>query len=173
MDNCALQALSPRFPPRTIVAGDVESNPTNYAHGKLKPLHLLEATEVPIFIGMTIFLTRNVRKDIDFVNGMKCCVDGYDSASGAVQAMTETGHHVAVGPWTDTDLGGIVYYPLKGGYASTVIKMAGAELPHVTVFLDAKHVPAGAYTAISRVGTYAQVLFAGALTTEHFTPAVQ
>ena len=173
VNNCALQALFPRFPPRTIVAGDIESNPKNYIQGKLKPVHLLEPTEVPIFIGMTIFLTRNVRKDIDFVNGMKCRVDGYDSASGAVLAITETGHHVAVGPWADTDLGGCAHYPLKGGYASTVIKMAGAELPHVTVFLDAKHVPAAAYTAISRVGTYAQVLFAGAFTPEHFTPAVQ
>ena len=87
--------------------------------------------------------------------------------------MTVTGYRFSVFPWTDTDLGGAVYYPLKPGYASTVMKFQGAELAHVVVFLDARGVPGAAYTAISRVSHLHKVLLAGALTPEHFAPAIK
>ena len=69
------------------------------------------------------------------------------------------------------DLGHRTYYPVRPGYASTILKFQGAGLNHVTVYLDAPGVPGAAYTAASRVKTGKDVLFGGALTREHFTPA--
>ena len=68
-------------------------------------------------------------------------------------------------------MGNFVYYPMRAGYASTVLKFQGAELKHVTMFLDARGVPGAEYTGMSRVATHNDVLLAGLLTAEHFTPA--
>ena len=84
---------------------------------------------------------------------------------------TQTGYLVSVFPWTDTNLGNVVYNPVRAGYASTILKFQGAELSHVTVYLDAPQVPGAAYTAMSRVGTAAQCMLAGLLTPSHFTLA--
>ena len=56
-------------------------------------------------------------------------------------------------------------------YASTIIKFQGAELEHVVVYLDVPHVPAAAYTAMSRVKEGWQCLLGGLLTKHHFAPA--
>ena len=66
---------------------------------------------------------------------------------------------------------GLSYYPVRIGYASTVLRMAGAELEHVTIFLDVPHAAAAAYTAMSRVSTLKQIKFGGKLTRDHFAPA--
>ena len=171
VNDYALLALFPRHPPRVILPGDVESNPINYVQGKLKRVGQLEPQEVPIYIGMKMYLTRNVRKDIDFVNGMRGTVTGYDAATGGVQILTLTNHRITVYPWTDTDLGNITYYPFKPGYASTILKIQGATLSHAIVFLDTANVPGAAYTAMSRVQYRKDIVLAGALTAEHFMPA--
>ena len=85
--------------------------------------------------------------------------------------VTETNKRVIVWPWTDTDIGHRVYYPVRPGYASTILKFQGAELEHVTAYLDAPGVPGAAYTAASRVKRGQDVLFGGRLTAEHFKPA--
>ena len=171
VNDCALLALFPKFPPRAVVPGDVESNPVNYHQGQIKPARELQPQDVPIFIGMKVYLTRNVNKGIDYVNGMRGTVTGFDSKNGGVQVLTATNHRITVYPWTDTDLGNLVYYPLRPGYASTILKFQGSQLSHVTVFLDAANVPGAAYTAMSRVEFGNQVVLAGALVAEHFTPA--
>ena len=169
---CALKALFPRFPPRSVISGDVESNPENYIKGKMKGFKDLVPTRLQIFIGMKVYTTRNVRKDIDFVNGMRAEVTGFTAATGAVEVLTSTGHRFSVYPWTDTDMGNITYYPLRAGYASTVLKFQGTELKHVTVFLDAQNVPGAAYTAMSRVSYGKDLVLAGMLTADHFCPAL-
>ena len=85
--------------------------------------------------------------------------------------MTASGHSVWVYRWTDEDLGHKVYYPVKAGYATTILKAAGAELPHVTLWLDVPHVPGAAYTGMSRVAYQRDLLLGGIMTPEHFTPA--
>lgn len=149
----------------------MESHPQNYRDGKLKPLEELTPGELPIYIGMRVYLTRNVRKDIDFVNGMAATVEHYDHHTKALRVLTRTGFRVSVFPWTDTDLGGLTYYPVRAGYASTILKFQGAELPHVTAYLDAPGIPGAAYTAMSRVKYGRDCLLAGVLYPEHFTPA--
>ena len=49
--------------------------------------------------------------------------------------------------------------------------MAGAQLQHVTVYLDYPNVAAAAYTALFRVATLKQILIGGAVTADHFAPA--
>ncbi|CAE7464754.1 unnamed protein product, partial [Symbiodinium sp. CCMP2456] len=88
-----------------------------------------------------VCFTRNVRKDMDYVNGMDAEVVGYHAHSKAIEVMTVTGHRVMVWPWSDPDLQGLTFYPLKAGYADTIMKYQGAELRHVTVFLDAEGIP--------------------------------
>jgi ATP-dependent exoDNAse (exonuclease V) alpha subunit len=120
---------------------------------------------------MQLYMTRNLRKDLDFVNGMRCEVESWDEVTRAIWVKTATGKRVAITPWSDEDHGGLVYYAVRPGYASTIMKFQGAELEHVTVYLDAKHVPAAAYTAMSRVRLASQCLIGGWVTPDHFTPA--
>ena len=68
------------YPPRACIFGDVESNPQNYdADGILKECHFLEPVTLPIYVGMKVALTRNVRPDIDYINGMTGTVVSYCS----------------------------------------------------------------------------------------------
>jgi len=76
INSLALEAKHPKKVPLVILAGDVESNPDNYHKGKLKDVKELKPMEFKIFKkGQPVYLTRNVRKDIDFVNGMKATVE--------------------------------------------------------------------------------------------------
>ena len=106
-------------------------------------------------------MTRNVRKDQDYINGMKCTAEDYDDTTGGLRVLTATGRRVLMTIYADEKLANREYYPLRLGYASTILRFAGAELPHVTVWLDVPHVPAAAYTAMSRV-SYASDCLIGA-----------
>ena len=112
-----------------------------------------------------------MRQDTDYVNGMRCIVETWDSQSSSVVVRTDTGRRVAVSITFDDCLGSDWYYPIRPGYASTVMKLQSAELKHVTVWLDRPHVPAAAYTAMSRVKYQHQCLVGGRVTPDHFTPA--
>ena len=171
VNDCALEALFPRQPTLAELPGDMEANPANYSGGKLKPDPELRPLTVPVFKGMQVYLTKNVRKDLDYVNGMRATVLSYTAASKAVRVRTATGHVFDVWRWTDVEHGNLTYYPMRPGYASTVLKFQGAELDHVTVYLDAKNVPGAAYTALSRVRRMSDFLLGGNLEALHFTPA--
>lgn len=118
-----------------------------------------------------MFFTKNVDKDRDYINGMRGTVETFDASSKALIVLTESNHRVAVRPWTDRDLGNRVYHPVKPGYCSTVLKMAGATLAHAVLWLGAKNIPGAAYTGMSRVEYGAQLLLGGNLNPDHFTPA--
>lgn len=171
MNDLAVKALFPRHPPLQVVQADVDANPDNYGTdgqlladpAALKPLKL------QIFKGMKVVFTRNVRKDIDYVNGMDATVVAYHRNSKAIEVLTKTSFRVMVWPWTDVERGNLTYYPLKAGYADTILKYQGAELSHVTVVLDAK-VPGAAYTALSRVSYGKDYLIGGVVDAAHFQP---
>lgn len=173
LNELALQAKFPRRLPLATIPGDVDSNPANYdGNGNVKPLRLLQPTALPIHAGLQLYLTKNVQKDRDYINGMKCTVAAWDSERRAVVVVTATGKRIPVTCLHDEDLGGLAYYPLRLGYASTVLKFQGAELEHVVLYLDRPHVPAAAYTAMSRVRLQRDCLVGGRLTPHHFTPAL-
>ncbi len=87
---------------------------------------------------------------------------------------------LSVWPYTDDEVppcgrhgshGRVVYYPVRLGYGSTIYKFQGAELEHVTVWLDRPGVPAAGYVALSRVKKDTDYLIGGIVGCEHFVPA--
>ena len=129
LNDLAVQALFPRRVPLATVDGDVESNPLNYDenHKMFKDRAKLKPLPVPIHMGMQLYLTKNVIKETDFVNGMQCTVTGFDEEPRpAVRVTTRTGIPLTIWRWTDRNRGNISYYPLRPGYASTILKFQGA-----------------------------------------------
>lgn len=66
----------------------------------------------------------------------------------------------------------VTAYPIRPGYASTIHKLQGAELEHITVWLDIRKARAAGYVAISRVQRDTDYLLGGMLTRWHFVPAM-
>ena len=62
------------------------------------------------------------------------------------------------------------YFPIRMGYASTIYKLQGAELPHVTIYLNKIGQRAAAYVAMSRVKNDEDYLFGGLYKKLHFVP---
>ena len=87
---------------------------------------------------------------------------------------TKTGRSLTVYPVTETveGHGRVTAYPMRLGYASNIHKLQGAELDHVTAWLDCKHMKAAAYVALSRVRRDANYLLGGIVTPEHMEPNV-
>eukprot|EP00435_Cladocopium_sp_Y103_P046366 s2601_g13.t1 len=154
---------------------DYESNLDNYEEkgpvklkkGKLRP------QETKVYAGMRVFLTRNVSKPDDFVNGMLAEVQAYDPKSRCLEVITRTGKRLAVYPITEElpDGGKITSLPVRLGYACTVPKVQGMTLEHITLWLDAAGCRAAAYVALSRVKNDADYLIGGKVGPKHFIPA--
>eukprot|EP00971_Amphidinium_carterae_P024126 476490-Amphidinium_carterae.1 len=161
---------------KTVLAtldGDWETNPDNYdRNGKLKDQTPLPSN-MKVFAGMKVFLTRNINKKSDFVNGMLAVVRSYDEASRCLHVQTATGRQLAVFPVTEDGPSGgrLTYYPARPGYASTIHKLQGAELDSIAIWLDVKYFKAGAYVAMSRVQYDTDYVLGGMLEREHFVPA--
>ena len=152
---------------------DYEMNAANYLDtGKLKSGRL-QATRTSIFKNMKIFLTKNMSKKDDFVNGMAARIEAYDAQSKCLQVMTRTGKRLAVHLFTEEveGHGNVTYFPVRLGYACTIPKVQGQTLPHVTIFLDAGGCRAAAYVAMSRVKSDTDYLIAGKVCPRHFVPA--
>ena len=151
-----------------------DSNPDNFdGQGNLRQDRAPEPLPLDLYLGQRLRLTRNLAKHLDYVNGMAAVVQGYDKKSGAVLVQTETGQVLCIYPITDDEVPchRISYYPVKVGYADTVHKFQGAELPHVTFWPDRPGCPAAAYVALSRVKHDKDYLLGGCVAAEHFVPA--
>ena len=172
LNTLAVQAKFPRREPLARIHGDVESNPDNYDRdGKQLSAKRLVPQTIMIYKGLQVYLTRNKRKDLDFINGMQCTVEDYDDKIPAVRVLTATGHRLAITSSPDEKLGNMRYFPMRYGYASTIMKFAGATLDRVCIWLDRPYVPGAAYTAMSRVRMQEHCLIGGCVKPEHFTPA--
>ncbi|CAE7679552.1 Pif1, partial [Symbiodinium sp. CCMP2456] len=154
---------------------DWESNADNYdeknnviAGRPPKPLTM------KVYKNLRVHLTRNVDKSSDFVNGMEATVKSYDPNSRCLHVLTKTGRNLAVYPITDwvEGCGYVTAYPVRPGYASTVHKLQGAELEHITVWLDIPFMRAAGYVALSRVQRDTDYLLGGIVTRRHFLPAM-
>ena len=130
--------------------------------------------EMKLYKGMRLHLTRNINKEADFINGMEATVADYHPGSKCIHVVTKTGRNVAVYPVTDyvEDCGYVTAYPVRPGYAGTVHKLQGAQLPHITIWLDIKGAKAAGYVAISRVEYDDRYLLGGVLKRKHFVPAM-
>ena len=126
-----------------------------------------DPAEIPIYVGMKVTLTKNLNKAVGFVNGMGAQVLGMDR--GNIIVKTQQGRRLAIHPWTSEEK--VVHFPLRMGYASTLHKVQGATLAHISVYLDVPNMPAAAYVALSRVEKDANWRFVGDPGVHHFTPA--
>ena len=154
---------------------DYEANLDNYdpVTNKLKKGRLSGA-ETEVYEGMRVFLTKNLDKEHDFVNGMSAMVESYDARSKCLEVLTRTGQRLAVHMvcMELEDGQKVSCFPVRVGYACTIPKIQGMTLPHITIWLDSIACRAAAYVAMSRVPTDEQYLIAGGpLTPRHFVPA--
>jgi hypothetical protein len=151
--------------PLDVLPGEPEQNASNYDD---QHMVACEPSELPIYAGLRLYITRNANKSNDFVNGMGCEVIERDQYG--VLVLTDTGRRLLVHPMTDPETK-TVYFPLRLGYATTLHKVQGATLAHMTMWLDKPWWPAAAYVALSRVQYDASWRFVGDMKPEHFVPA--
>ena len=164
---------------------DWEANLENYDdRGRPRTDRKPEPLGQDLFLGLRLHLTKNKDKGRGFVNGMEATVEDYDAHSGLIMVRTKLGKLLSVHPYTEevfgeklvhgeirhTRIGNVCAYPFRAGYASTIYKLQGAELPHITAWLDAPNARGAAYVALSRVAYDKDYLLAGTLTSAHFYP---
>lgn len=165
LNRLAVEVLFEGRHPLAVVPADPESNVHNYWRGEMVDE---VPDEVPIYLGARVILTKNLNKAVGFVNGMGATVIGIDAKCNII-VKTDQGVRVAVHPWSSENR--VVHFPLRLGYASTLHKVQGATLPHITVWLDVANMPAAAYVALSRVEYDINWRFVGNPGIHHFTPA--
>ena len=105
--------------PLGVIPMDYDANEANFeAHGRLQK-GALEPSCTEIFEGERIFLTRNIDKGNDFVNGMPAVVENYDSTSMCLHVTTVTGKPLAVHLCTEDieQHGRVTSFPVRLGYA--------------------------------------------------------
>ena len=97
--------------------GDPDANPANFyaseqrGVGPLPPSRSLSAPRIQ--------LTRNIHKEMDYVNGMGATILGLQQGRCASEG---TGHWLSLlwsTPWTDAESQS-TYHPLRLGYANTL-----------------------------------------------------
>ena len=164
LNSLCLDYLYSEEIPIAVLPSDPESNIENFWGSTMMREDPLEMC---VFIGMRVMLTKNLNKAIGFVNGMGATVLGMDNDNMVVR--TDQGRRISVHPWKSES--GMMHYPFRLGYASTLHKVQGATLPHITLWLDVRNMPAAAYVALSRVEYDANWKFLGNPGVEHFTSA--
>ena len=156
------------------IDGDFDANAANYGqNGKLLPKRRPVPAKLRVFKGLRVHLTRNLDKKGDFVNGMEATVLSFSHEKQTLMVRTKTGKRVAVYLYSDPDPAHnnpLPFFPVRYGYASTIYKMQGAQLPHVTIWLDRPGMRAAAYVAMSRVQKDTDYLFGGVCKKKHFIP---
>ena len=173
INELAVQALFGNRKPIVTIKGDIEQNPENYDDtGKLREDRRPKPAQIPIFKGIKLCITQNVRKQDGYVNGMCCEVEQFDENGngGVLRVKLENGERLPITMWTDMHKTNVRYFPVRMGYGSTIYKAQEGEYKHVTVWLDVRFMPAAAYTALSRVARMEDLLLGGELAKEHFVP---
>ena len=118
-----------------------------------------------VYIGMPVLITENRCKKTRYVNDTTGTVAYFQGSAFFIQA---TDVMIPVFPVYQ---GNCMYYPLRPAYASTVHKIQGQTLQHVTLVFDMQSITAGmSYVAVSRVPSIDKVVPMFLLTRRHFSP---
>ena len=128
---------------------------------KLQPLKEVAPLRIYFGEGMRIFLTANICKEDDFVNGMSAEIQDYDQRSQCLEVLTRTGKRLAIHIATHELEDGrrVACFPPRLGYRA---KGAGHDLAACR---------AAAYAALSRVQKDEDYTIAGIVSPAHFVPA--
>ena len=147
------------------VPADYEANPDNYNETSAlrRDVDTLLPQPVELRKGLRLHLTRNSTRRM---------TSSRHAESQCLRVRTVTGKTLAVYKYTEKVEGyrHVTFFPIRLGYASAVYKMQGAELQHVTIFLDKPCQRAAADVAMSRVRSERDYLFGGRLGERHFVP---
>ncbi|CAK0818116.1 unnamed protein product, partial [Prorocentrum cordatum] len=165
VNQAALRHFYWEVEPLGTIDADPEFNPRNFYGTKQVSWANMR---LPIFEGMRVGFTANIRPEIDFVNGIEGHVIMMDHTG--VLVKTTTGHMVKVPPYTNPEWRN-VYYPLRLAYATTLMKVQGDTLKHMTLWMDTPGVEAAGYVALSRVQHDRDWKYVGYLQQKHFVPA--
>ena len=172
LNECAVQVLFEHSQPLRRIPGDPDENPDNF-WGQ----HQVAAEEyhMTIYEGMRVRITRNEDKERGFVNGMGATVQCMRRSG--VQVITDAGRILLVHPVTheiilsDGSIRRMTFFPLRLGYSTTLHKVQGATLSHITLWLDRPGVRAALYVALSRVQYDEDWRFIGDIGIWHCLPA--
>ncbi|CAE7253627.1 pif1 [Symbiodinium sp. CCMP2592] len=130
---------------------------------------------LPIHEGMRVVITRNTDKENGFVNGMGATVQRMRRSG--VQVKTDAGKVLLIHPiahecqlWDGSNIR-TTAFPLRLGYSTTLHKIQGATLKHVTLWMDVPFVRAALYVALSRVQYDRDWRFVGSIDRRHCLPA--
>ena len=172
LNNLATHVLFRGREPLGVLAADPENNPKNF-----RGLHTVDAEPVRlvVFEGMRVTITKNEDKQHGFVNGMGGTARRLRPSG--LEVLLDNGKVTLVHPTTqeyelaDGTSRTITAYPLRPGYSTTLHKIQGATLDHITIWLDVPFVRGAAYVAMSRVRTDADWQFLGAISSKHCLPA--
>ena len=103
---------------------------------------------------------------------VRCIISGLtgdDEESECPRVRTKAGKVLPVYRYTDPERH-CNFFPIRCGHASTIYKVQGAQLPHVTIWLDKPRMKAAGYVAMSRVRRDNEYLLGGILRQEHLLP---
>ena len=108
-----------------------ESNMDNYDDKGALKNRGLEPKKQKLYKGMRVFLTKNMDKRQDFVNGMGAVVEHYDKTAKCLEVTTDTGKRLSIHLYTEYVEGGrgkVTSFPVRVGYATTIHKVQGGNL---------------------------------------------
>ena len=165
VNQVALQSFFEDAPLLGTVDADPDFNPDNFDGSKQVRWDLMR---LPIYEGMRVGFTANVIPEIDYVNGMEGHVVMMDHTG--VLIKTTTGRMVKVAKYTHQQWR-YVYHPIRIAYATTLMKVQGDTLKHMTLWMDVPGVEAAGYVALSRVQHDKDWSYVGFLKPSHFIPA--
>lgn len=118
-----------------------------------------------LHIGLPVVVTQNRCKATGYVNGTTGIIRYY---RGHTWFIESAGKMIPIFPIYD---GGDMVYPLRPGYASTVHKIQGQTLRHVTLVFNKKVLTPGVgYVAVSRVRSIDKLITMFRLSRDHFRP---
>jgi hypothetical protein len=98
VNSVAVSSFYSEQTPLVRIPADPEANPTNY--DGITQVHNLPLP-IDIHVGLRLTLTRNINKNIDYVNGMGATVQGASAAG--IRVLTDTHFQLMIYPWTDDD----------------------------------------------------------------------
>ena len=170
LNTLAVEALFEEAELLDVLPCEPESNPENFEGGTQ---YWAEPYKMPLYEGMKVTITKNEDKEHSFVNGMGGVV--LERRRSGVLIVTDTKERLLVHPVTKyyaLPEGPVkaVYFPLRPGYSTTLHKIQGATVPHLTLWLDME-MEAAAYVALSRVQYDKNWRFIGFITRQHCRPS--
>ncbi|CAE7275706.1 unnamed protein product [Symbiodinium sp. CCMP2592] len=121
---------------------------------------------------------RALFSDADVLGRIPCDPqENFDNFHGTAQVKTDEGKVLLIHPiaqecalW-DGSVQTTTAFPLRLGYSTTLHKIQGATLSHITIWMDVPFVKAALYVALSRVQYDRDWKFVGSIDRRHCLPA--